>query len=102
MRTLTDDEVREWVDSHVAFERWLRAVHAERAAEARPTGGVGAPAGDHDDRVGQPKQSGRTLRGMIGWASRALRRRGSVAAPRPIDFGTADDDREAQDPQRAA
>jgi hypothetical protein len=101
MRTLTDDEVREWVDSHVAFERWLRALHAERAAEAPPTG-AGAPADDHDDRVGQPKQSGRTLRGAIGWARRVLRHGGTVSVPRPIDFGTRHEDREARDPQRAA
>lgn len=31
---MTDDEVREWVRSRLAFEAWLRARHAARDAQS--------------------------------------------------------------------
>lgn len=102
MRTLTDDEVRKWVDSHVTFERWLRAVHAERAVTVPPPGVAGTPADVHDDRGAQPKRTWRWLRRAVGGTRRAMNGGEPVTAPQLVNIGTPRKECEAHDPKRAA
>ena len=102
MATLTVDEVREWVDNRVTFERWLRAQHAERAQLGSAPGAGDAAVEVRDDRGGQPKRSWRLSRVVLGWTRRSTGRGASVKVPHPIEFGPPGNDSEVQDPRRAA
>ena len=102
MATLTVDEVREWVDNRVTFERWLRAQHAERAQQGSAPGDGDAPVDVRGDRGGQPERSWRLFRVVLGWTRRSMRRGGNIKAPHPIEFGPPRKDCEAQDPRQAA
>ena len=66
---MTDEEVREWVRGRLAFESWLRALHAARDASEpaedlapRPVKGEGASA--HPESEGAPRPLPRRRSGL--------------------------------------
>jgi hypothetical protein len=72
---MTDDEAREWVRGRLAFEAWLKALHAARDEEPSPDDDIAAAVGPNP-----PRGAGRFSWLRAGADRRAAPRRGQSAA----------------------